>query len=91
MATKTTTQFDLNSFIKEQMLQDVKDINVAESTVKGTVKKVLTHTGGAIVQGAIALKNGGIMINNALLEEVWDSRENLYKRMLERASEGDKQ
>ena len=88
---KTTTKFDLNSFIKEQMLQDVKDINVAESTVKGTVKKVLTHTGGAIVQGAIALKNGGIMVNNALLEEVWDSRENLYKRMLERASEGDKQ
>ena len=71
------------------MLQDVKDINVAESTVKGTVKKVLTHTGGAIVQGAIALKNGGIMINNALLEEVWDSRENLYKRMLERASKGE--
>ena len=90
MATKTTTQFDLNSFIKEQMLQDVKDINVAESTVKGTIKKVLTHSGGAIVQGAIALKNGGIMVNNALLEEVWDSRENLYKRMLERASEGGK-
>ena len=89
MATKTTTQFDLNSFIKEQMLQDVKDINVAETTVKGTIKKVLTHTGGAIVQGAIALKNGGIMINNALLEEVWDSRENLYKRMLEKASKGE--
>ena len=90
MSNKTTTQFDLNSFIKEQMLQDVKDINVAETTVKGTVKKVLTHTGGAIVQGAIALKNGGIMVNNALLEEVWDSRENLYKRMLERASGGEK-
>ena len=87
---KTTTQFDLNSFIKEQMLQDVKDINVAETTVKGTIKKVLTHTGGAVVQGAIALKNGGIMVNNALLEEVWDSRENLYKRMLERVSEGGK-
>ena len=90
MSNKTTTQFDLNSFIKEQMLQDVKDINVAETTVKGTIKKVLTHSGGAIVQGAIALKNGGIMVNNALLEEVWDSRENLYKRMLERASEGGK-
>ena len=89
MSNKTTTQFDLNSFIKEQMLQDVKDINVAESTVKGTIKKVLTHSGGAIVQGAIALKNGGIMVNNALLEEVWDSRENLYKRMLERASKGE--
>ena len=90
MATKTTTQFDLNAFIKEQMLQDVKDINVAETTVKGTIKRVLTHTGGAVVQGAIALKNGGIMVNNALLEEVWDSRENLYKRMLERASGGEK-
>ena len=87
--TTTQTQFDLNAFIKDQMVKDVQDINVAESTVKGTVKKVLTHTGGAIVQGAIALKNGGIMVNNALLEEVWDSRENLYKRMLERASMGE--
>ena len=90
MATKTTTtQFDLNAFIKEQMVQDVKNINVKETTVKGTVKKVLTHTGGAIVQGALMLENGGIMANNALLEEVWDSRENLYKRMLERASRGE--
>ena len=86
MATKTTTQFDLTSFIKEQMAQDVKNINVKETTVKGTVKKVLTHAGGAFVQGAIMVENGGIMINNALLEEVWDSQENLYKRMLERTS-----
>ena len=89
MATKTTTQFDISSFIKEQMAQDVKNINVKETTVKGTVKKVLTHAGGAFVQGAIMVENGGIMINNALLEEVWDSRENLYKKMLERASKGE--
>ena len=88
MATKTTTQFDLTSFIKEQMAQDVKNINVKETTVKGTVKKVLTHAGGAFVQGVLMVENGGIMINNALLEEVWDSRENLYKKMLERASKG---
>ena len=87
---KTTTQFDLNAFIKEQMAQDVKNINVKETTVKGTIKKVFTHAGGAFVQGAIMVENGGIMINNALLEEVWDSRESLYKRMLERASEGGK-
>ena len=85
-----TTEFDLNAFIKEQMAQDVKNINVKETTVKGTVKKVLTHAGGAFVQGTIMVENGGIMINNALLEEVWDSRESLYKRMLERASEGGK-
>ena len=91
MATKTTTstEFDLNAFIKQQMVRDVQDINMVESTVKGTIKKVLTHSGGAIIQGAIALKNGGIMVNNALLEEVWDSRESLYKRMLERASKGE--
>ena len=88
--TTTSTQFDLNAFIKEQMVKDVQDINVAETTVKGTIKKVLTHSGGAIVQGAIALKNGGIVVNNALLEEVWDSRENLYKKMLEKVSEGGK-
>ena len=90
MSKTTTTQFDLNAFIKEQMVKDVQDINMVETTVKGTIKKVLTHSGGAVIQGAIALKNGGIMINNALLEEVWDSRENLYKRMLERASGGEK-
>ena len=87
---KTTTQFDIESFIKEQMAQDVKNINVKETTVKGTVKKALTHMGGAVIQGSIAFENGGIMINNALLEEVWNSRENLYKKMLERASEGGK-
>ena len=89
MATKTTTQFDLNAFIKEQMVQDVKNINVKETTVKGTIKKVLTHTGGAVIQGALMLENGGIMVNNALLEEVWNSRESLYKRMLEKASNGE--
>ena len=85
-----TTEFDLNAFMKEQMAQDVKNINVKETSVKGTIKKVFTHAGGAFVQGAIMVENGGIMINNALLEEVWDSRESLYKRMLERASEGGK-
>ena len=89
MSKTTTSTFDLNEFIKSQMMKDVQDINVQETTVKGTIKKVLTHTGGAVIQGAIALKNGGIMVNNALLEEVWDSRENLYKRMLERASRGE--
>ena len=90
MSNKTTTAFDLESFIKSQMMKDVRDINVSEDTLKGTIKKVLTNSGGALIQGSIALKNGGIMINNALLEEVWDSRENLYKRMLERASGGGK-
>ena len=90
MSNKTTTAFDLESFIKSQMMKDVRDINVSEDTLKGTIKKVLTNSGGALIQGSIALKNGGIVINNALLEEVWDSRENLYKRMLERASGGGK-
>ena len=86
---KTTTQFDLNAFIKDQMVKDVQDINVAETTVKGTIKKVLTHSGGAVIQGAIALKNGGIMVNDALLAAVCASRENHYKRMLEKASKGE--
>ena len=90
MSNKTTTQFDLNSFIKGQMEKDFVEVNATEvDTVKGAIKQVLTHMGKGVIQGAIALKNGGIMINNALLEEVWDSRENLYKRMLERASKGE--
>ena len=87
---KTTTQFDLD-FIKDLVVKDFREVNDTEvDTVKGAVKKVLTHSGGAVIQGAIALKNSGVIINNALLEEVWDSRENLYKRMLERTSEGGK-
>ena len=91
MATKTTTstEFDLNAFIKQQMVKDVQDINMVETTVKGTVKKVLTHSGGAVIQTAIALKNSGIIVNNALLEEVWDSRRNLYKRILETSAKGE--
>ena len=87
---KTTTAFDLESFIKEQMIQDVKEINVSEDTVRGTFKKVFTNVGGAVIQGSIAFKNGGKVVNNYLVEEMWNSQENLYKRMLERASEGGK-
>ena len=88
MATKTTTtQFDLNSFIKEQMVKDFREVNDTEvDTVKGAVKQVLTNTGKSIIQGAILASNIGKVANNMLLEEVWDSQENLYKRMLERTS-----
>ena len=89
---KTTTQaqFDLNAFIKGQMEKDFKEVNDTEvDTVKGTIKKVLTHTGKSFVQGAILVSNIGKVANNALLEEVWDSQENLYKKMLERASKGE--
>ena len=88
---KTTTQFDLNSFIKSQMEKDFREVNDNEvDSVKGAVKKVLTHTGKSIIQGAILVGNLGKVANNALLEEVWDSQESLYKRMLERASGGEK-
>ena len=87
MATKTTTQFDLNSFIKGQMEKDFKEVNSNEiDSVKGAVKQVLTNTGKSIIQGAILASNLGKVANNMLLEEVWDSQENLYKRMLERTS-----
>jgi hypothetical protein len=87
MATKTTTQFDLNSFIKGQMEKDFREVNDTEiDSVKGAIKKVLTNTGKSIIQGAILASNIGKVANNMLLEEVWDSQENLYKRMLERTS-----
>ena len=87
MATKTTTAFDLNSFIKSQMEKDFREVNSNEiDSVKGAVKQVLTNTGKSIIQGAILASNIGKVANNMLLEEVWDSQENLYKRMLERTS-----
>ena len=88
--TTTQTQFDLNAFIKGQMEKDFREVNDTEvDTVKGAIKKVLTNTGKSIIQGAILASNLGKVANNALLEEVWDSQENLYKRMLERASKGE--
>ena len=91
MSNKTTTAFDLNSFIKSQMEKDFREVNDTEvDTVKGAVKKVITHMGKGFIQGSILVSNIGKVANNALLEEVWDSQENLYKRMLEKASEGGK-
>ena len=90
MSETTTTQFDLNAFIKGQMEKDFREVNDTEvDTVKGAIKKVLTNTGKSIIQGAILASNLGKVANNALLEEVWDSQENLYKRMLERTSNGE--
>ena len=84
---KTTTQFDLNSFIKGQMEKGFVEVNATEvDTVKGATKQVLTHMGKGIIQGAILVSNIGKVANNMLLEEVWDSQENLYKRILERTS-----
>ena len=83
---KTTTQFDLNSFIRSQMEKDFIEVNSNEvDSVKGAVKQVITNTGKSIVQGAILASNLGKVANNMLLEEVWDSQDNLYKRMLGRA------
>ena len=90
MSNKTTTAFDLNSFIKSQMEKDFREVNDTEvDTVKGAVKKVITHIGKGFIQGSIIVSNIGKVANNALLEEVWDSQENLYKRMLEKASKGE--
>ena len=87
MSKTTTSTFDLNAFIKGQMEKDFREVNSNEvDSVKGTAKKVLTYTGKSIIQGAILASNLGKVANNALLEEVWDSQENLYKRMLERTS-----
>ena len=87
MSNKTTTQFDLNNFIKSQMEKDFREVNDNQvDSVKGAIKQVLTNTGKSIIQGAILASNLGKVANNALLEEVWDSQVNLYKRMLEKAS-----
>ena len=88
--TTTQTQFDLNAFIKGQMEKDFREVTDTEvDTVKGAIKKVITHMGKGVIQGSILVSNIGKVANNALLEEVWDSQENLYKRMLEKASNGE--
>ena len=82
--TTTQTQFDLNAFVKEQMVKDFNKLNVNPTGVKETVKEVIANAGSAIIQASILATNSIRIANNLVLEEVWDSQEELLSKMSNR-------
>ena len=77
-------QFDLNEFKKEQMLKDFNKLNVNPIGVKETVKEVIANAGSAVIQASILATNSIRIANNLVLEEVWDSQEELISKMSNR-------
>ena len=80
-------QFDLNEFKKEQMLKDFNKLNVNPTGVKETVKEVISNAGSAIIQASILATNSIRIANNLILEEVWDSQQELISKMSNRIEE----
>ena len=80
-------QFDLNEFKKEQMLKDFNKLNVNPIGVKETVKEVIANAGSAIIQASILATNSIRIANNLVLEEVWDSQQELISKMSNRIDE----
>ena len=81
-------QFDLNQFKKEQMLKDFNKLNVNPTGVKETVKEVISNAGSAIIQASILATNSIRIANNLILEEVWDSQQELISKMSNRIEKG---
>ena len=77
-------QFDLNQFKKEQMLKDFNKLNVNPVGVKETIKEVISNAGSAVIQASILATNSIRIANNLVLEEVWDSQEELINKMSNR-------
>ena len=80
-------QFDLSQFKKEQMLKDFNKLNVNPTGVKETVKEVISNAGSAIIQASILATNSIRIANNLILEEVWDSQQELISKMSNRIEE----
>ena len=77
-------QFNLQDFTKEQMVRDFNKLNVNPVGVKETVKEVIANAGSAIIQASILATNSIRIANNLVLEEVWDSQEELIAKMSNR-------
>ena len=80
-------QFDLNNFKKEQMLKDFNKLNVNPVGVKETIKEVISNAGSAVIQASILATNSIRIANNLVLEEVWDSQEELIRKISNRIEE----
>ena len=77
-------QFNLQDFTKDQMIKDFNKLNVNPVGVKETVKEVISNAGSAVIQASILATNSIRIANNIVLEEVWDSQEELISKMSNR-------
>ena len=77
-------QFNLQDFTKEQMVRDFNKLNVNPVGVKETIKEVIANAGSAVIQASILATNSIRIANNLVLEEVWDSQEELIAKMSNR-------
>ena len=77
-------QFNLQDFTKDQMIKDFNKLNVNPTGVKETIKEVIANTGSAVIQASILATNSIRIANNLVLEEVWDSQEELINKMSNR-------
>ena len=76
--------FNLQDFTKDQMIKDFNKLNVNPVGVKETVKEVIANAGSAVIQASILATNSIRIANNLVLEEVWDSQEELISKMSNR-------
>ena len=77
-------QFNLQDFTKEQMVKDFNKLNTNPTGVKDTVKEVISNAGSAVIQASILATDSIRIANNVVLEEVWDSQEELISKMSNR-------
>ena len=77
-------QFNLQDFTKDQMIKDFNKLNVNPTGVKETIKEVIANVGSAVIQASILATNSIRIANNLVLEEVWDSQEELISKMSNR-------
>ena len=77
-------QFNLQDFTKEQMVKDFNKLNTNPTGVKETVKEVIANAGSAVIQASILATNAIRIANNLVLDEVWDSQEELISKMSNR-------
>ena len=80
-------QFNLQDFTKEQMVKDFNKLNTNPTGVKETIKEVIANAGSAVIQASILATNSIRIANNLVLEEVWDSQEELIKKISNRIEE----
>ena len=79
-------QFNLQDFTKEQMVKDFNKLNTNPTGVKETIKEVIANAGSAVIQASILATNSIRIANNLVLEEVWDSQEELISKMSNRVN-----
>ena len=77
-------QFNLQDFTKEQMVKDFNKLNTNPTGVKEAIKEVIANAGSAVIQASILATNSIRIANNLVLEEVWDSQEELISKMSNR-------